>query len=721
MMSRGQGIVNISFCADSSLRFIVFFADLSMSVFHIEQNDELNHFSILRESERWANFEFFNGWSLSNVAKVSLVSGEEMRKTFAHLAEVPEQGLVLSVLSDGEREWEALPFAEYFGSGFTYSHADLRNDSLLIAGTRELPFGYEPCIVLFHRIRHQRADWHVHRLGGSSGRMNGDGTFVLTWDGVGSNMKETVHRINIYRTARDSSSAPGQAVLTDDCLKTKDPLISIALEAFDALVGGMLIDARMLLLTSGSHLFLTNDVPHSAKILLFCVKQCSETATMFVMDLGNQKIEFQLEMQRPRSTIASKPVGRFLDSGNVAIAQDEQKMFICGSDGRHGAVHDLRDGRVICKVLLSSQDSIRAMEAKFDPTGQFIAVNNGTTIEVFRVASPIEHLDGSEHTEETTEAILSALRCMEKYDSVGFGQLMAEGFTLKRQIMTEMAALVETGVFTGHPHTLSDYGGSNVTHLILSPDTQFVATVLHEECCRICIYQTKELQNLASGDTHWKMVTTAEVAPPRASDDTSCGIFYSTNGQMEFAFASPQREGILIARVRFKRPEDLITHWIESRIGLPLKRMKVTADGAKAIVVFEDGEFAVLDLRDGFRTVNRGHLHYPCGIDYFTESFIQDFPIHLSADDTKLTVGFDPLKKKPISFRLNASREDMTVEYMSNIPRLLKHHIEAVLWMNLNQTRVVVGFRVNEGTRLVIYDISRKFNRGHGCRFIVTF
>ena len=712
MVSRGQEVVNISFCADSSSRFIVFFADLSMSVFRVELNGEWNSFFVLRESERWANPGFSDDWDLSNATKVALVSGDEMRRTFVYLAEVPERGLVLSVLSDEERAWEALPFAEYFGSDFTYSYADFGDDSLLVFGNRRLPSGQEPCIVLFRKIRRQRSDWRVSCLDGSSGRMDRDGTFVLTWDGVGSNVKEAAHRVYIYRTASDSTSDPGQMVSTDDRPKTKNPAISIVLEKHDALVGGMLIDARMLL-TSGSHLLSANEVPHSAKMLLFYGRNRGETATVFCMDLKNETIEFQLETQMPWFSIASTLVARFLDSGNVAIARDEQKMFVCESDGRHGVVHDLRDGRVICRLPLSSQDRNRVVKAVFDPTGQFVAVDNGTVIEVFRVALPIELQRGRECAEETTEAMLSALWCVEEYDSIAFGQLMAEGFALKRQITAEVAPLAEARVFTGHRSILSDYEGSNVTHVILSPDRQSVAVVLREGRCKICIYRTKEIQDFESfsADTQWRMVTTAEVAPPRSSYDASCGIFCSANGQTEFAFASAQHDGILIARVRFERPEDLVTHWIESSIGLPLKGMKATADGAKAIVVFEDGEFAVLDLKHGFRTVNRGHLHYPCGIEYFVESLIEAFPIHLSTDSATLTVGLDPLKKKPVSFRLNSSREDMTAEYMSNVPRLLILDIEAILWMNREQTRAIVGFGASD--RLVIYDISRKFNRGH--------
>ena len=722
MVSRGQGVINISFCADSSSRFIVFLEDLSMSVFRVELNGELNRFFVLRESERWANPGFSDDWDLSNATKVALVSGDEMRRTFAHLAEVPERGLVLSVLSDEERVWEALPFAEYFGSDFTYSYADFGNDSLLVVGNRRLPSGQEPCIVLFRKIRHQRFDWRVSSLDGSSGRMDRDGTFVLTWDGVGSNVKEATHRVYIYRTASELSSTPEQAVSTDDSPKTKDPAISIALEEYDALVGGILIDARMLF-TRGSHLFSDNDVPHSAKMLLFYGRNRGETATVFCMDLKNETIEFQLEMEMemPWFSIASTLVARFLDSGNVAIARDEQKMFVCEADGRHGVVHDLRDGRMICRVPLSFQDRIRVAKAEFDPTGQFVAVDNGTVIEVFRVASPIELRGGRSCTEETTEAMLSALWRMEEYDSVAFGQLMAEGFALKRQITAEVAPLVEARVFTDHRSILSDYEGSNVIHVILSPDRQSVAVVLREGRCKIRIYRTKEMQGFDgfSDDTQWRMVTTAEVTPPRSSYDASCGIFYPADGQTEFAFASAQHDGILIARVRFERPEDLVTHWIESSIRRPLKGMKATADGAKAIVVFEDGEFAVLDLKHGFRTVNRGHLHYPCGIEYFVESLIEAFPIHLSTDSTTLTVGLDPLKKKPVSFRLNSSREDMTAEYMSNVPRHLRLDIEAILWMNRDQTRAIVGFGASD--RLVIYDISRKFSRGHWRRFIVTF
>ena len=712
MVSRGQEVVNISFCADSSSRFIVFFADLSMSVFRIELNDEWNHSFVLRESERWANPVFSDDWDLSNARKVALVSDDDMRRTFAHLAEMPEQGLVLSVLSDEERAWEALPFAEYFGSDFAYSYADFGNDSRLVFGNRRLPSGKEPCIVLFHRIRRQRSDWNVSSLDGSSGRMDRDGTFVLTWDGVGSNVKEAAHRVYIYRTASDSTSDPGQMVSTGDCPKTKDPFISIVLEKHDALVGGILIDARMLL-TSGSRLLSANDVQHSAKMLLFYGRNRGETATVFCMDLKNETIEFQLETQMPWFSIASTSVTRFLDNGNVAIAQEEQKIFVCDSDGRHGVVHDLRDGRMIYRVPLSSQDRIRVVKAEFDPTGQFVAVDNGTAIEVFRVSSPIELRGGRECAEETTEAMMSALWRMEEYDSVAFGQLMAEGFALKRQITAEVAPLAEARVFTGHRSILSDYEGSNVTHVILSPDRQSVAVVLREGRCKICIYRTKEIQGFDgfSDDTQWRMVTTAEVTPPRSSYDASFGIFCSANGQTEFAFASPQHDGILIARVRFERPEDLVTHWIESSIGLPLKGMKATADGAKAIVVFEDGEFAVLDLKDGFRTVNRGHLHYPCGVEYFVESLIEAFPIHLSTDSATLTVGLDPLKKKPVSFRLNSSREDMTAEYTSNVPRLLRLDVEAILWMNREQTRAIVGFGASD--RLVIYDISRKLNRGH--------
>ena len=694
----------------------MFFDDFTESVFSVDEDGASNAWSIRQGWDRSARPPLPEGWSLSDAERIRLISDDETQRIFVHCAEVKGLGLALSIRAREEREWRMLPFAEHFGPDFACRRVQFGGDALLVVGREHRASPGANCVALFRGISSGEAE--LISLEGGDGRLTSDGTVAVAWDDAQeSGESERARRgVCVYHVEWDSGSERSSVASRSLSPARPDPRFSVSLEEVAALADSTLVDVHVLLRgkssVSGNGQLSAEELFPCTRLVMFCDVRSTGKAKVVLMDLERREIEWQIETSasclRPATPSTEDDA---LRCRSFDISEDERQLFLCDLDKGEGVVCSLDDGRELCRMDHGDVgDLAHASTAKFDPLGRAIAVEFGNRIEIFAASPPPAPGENGQFASHTIEAAMQILQFVERYDRVGFGRLMRDGFALRQQLVQEATSLVRTGVFAGVQRILNCLDRSNVSHVILSSERDFVAVVLREAPCSIRIYRKSADSRDPSSQyfTEWKRAPLADLTATGAPEDGTFGVFYSTCGRRRLAVAFPQHRSVCIARVGLARLEEPVTQWIESRTGAPLRRTKVAEDGAKAFALFEDWEFLVLGLDEGIRVVNRGRLHYPCGIDFFVGFFVDSSLVHLSEDGGRLIAGWDSSKSRLVSFQLNCSREDMIADYVRNCAHLQGSNFEWVTWTNRDDTRAMVNRNQSGLNHLVVFDISRE-------------
>ena len=637
------------------------------------------------------------------------------QKIYVHGAEVTGRGIVLSVTTAERRKWKRVALCEYLGHDFVYGHVQLQANTLLMTGKRQRPSGVRHCVAVFYEIFSRQATLPVALLKGSAGRLADDGSVVITWNESVSDAEQGERAVYIYDVKKQSERVSDASTSTDGPSIATNLRASLPLDEYDGLRDATILDICLLhekrAVCLNDQLSTEELFPYT-RLTLLCEMRLSGQAKLVLMDLERREVELQIDLSGPRlhsATPSTQDDTRRRQT--YGISPEGRRLFLCDVDKRQGVVYSLVDGSELGTMDHGAADDLTQIRIKFDPLGRFVAVAGREKIQIFAMPQPIELDGGDDFSDDAIGLSMRVLQFVERYDRLAFGRSMSDGYAFRRQMVAEARSLNESGVFASARRLLQSLRhASDVSHVIVEPKGRYIAVVFWETHVKICIYRKGTPSDASSsGFLRWNAIDFPDLITTTTSASESFGVFCTIDAQTAFAFASSDANGIFIARLNLTRAEDPITQWIESRSGVPLRKMKVTEDAAKVFAIFEDWEFLVFDVQDGIRVVSEGYLHYPCGIQFFVGFFIDASFIHISEDNRSLSVGWDSSKNRLVSFVLDLAREDMIADYVRNYYHLQGSNFEWVLWMNRDHSRVMVHRNEHGSSLLVIYDVTCEF------------
>ena len=708
-------VIDLGFCDDSVSQFVAFCADFSQSVFVLDENGTSARYVIRQGWNRAVHPHLLDGWKLPDDVTARCISDDGAQKVCVHGAEVMGRGILLSVTTGERRKWKRVALCDHLGHDFVYDHFQFQGDALLVTGTKQQSSGVRHCVAVFYEISSRDAAFPMGSLKGSDGRLADDGSVVITWNGSVDDTEEEKRAVYIYDVKNKSEGLPDASSSQHDDLREADLRSSLSLEEYDDLREATILDVYMLherRTTRLSDQSSTEELFPYTRLTLLCDMRSAGRAKIVLMDLERRAIDSQIDVSA--SCLRSAPP--LTDGGaerrrTFSISPDKQRLLLCDVDKGEGVVYSLVDGKELGTMDYGAADDLAQMRIKFDPLGKFVAVAGREKIQIFAMPQSMELNGGDDFAGDAIGLSMRVLRFAERYDRIGFGHCMSAGYAFRQQLVAKARSLMETGVFSSTQRLLQSlHYASDVSHVIVDAQSQTIAIVSWETHAKICIYRKETPSDSSSVSfLHWNTVDFPDLVTTTTSANESFGTFCTIDEEKAFAFASSNAYGICIARLSLACVDDPITQWIESRTGVPLRKMKVTEDAAKVFAIFEDWEFLVFDITDGIRVVSEGYLHYPCAIHFFVGFFIESSFIHISEDNRSLSVGWDSSRNRLVSFILDLSREDMIADYVRNYCHLRGSNFEWVLWMNRDHSRVMVHRNEHGSSLLIIYDMTCEF------------
>lgn len=694
-------VVNISFLSDTNSLFAVFFDDLSFIVFQITESSTSSARMITRVHHQPPPLNEMHAGNRIPGAQTDLISKDQTMMTFGHCTACTEQRICLSVHRVQLQADSYLVQRHFSLPGVDYSYGQFSNDACLVIKKQER--GHTGATeVIFWPVQGVRNDEPPFSyLQGTDGRFTCEGRFVVTWDGCGSEKASSERQIYIYHT-----QSVNRRLTSSWRHSAHRNVVAPTLKRVSGIRGCVILHAELLHAEivhpqRFDNSLGTPTLSPEARLLLLCDVSWSETAKIFLLDMNDSTSEFTIDMPGSLREGMHSPCSlarKFFEQSPFIISPNKKLFFLVDRNQRRGTVYSAKTGIPVFVVDWKDED-FDPVRFEFDPSGHYISLHDRVKVKVFRLSSNSSSTRDWQHAPfcHDEHVVLEFLR---EYDVVFFKRLVTEGFSFDFSVWSEAFLLKKDGIFDQIDR---HRGEQDVMHVVTSTSNNLVAFVIRGPP-RIELWKIEE-----SGDHHsrrlepWKSIR----LPDETTEDSagsSLGMLYATeNGRIEFVLLNPQANGVKVVQVDVGASVIVDASVISSPLESPLEKMKLTADGAKALILFQNGDFVVLDLTTIPQAKLRGTFSYPCDINHFSESYIDRGLLHITEDNRKLIVGWNSSVDKPIAFSLQTSERRMFEEYEQNSVNLNDSAFARVLWINHDLSRSIVHKQVNRVNKLEFY------------------